>query len=146
VEYRACAHASGLYKNKIPYIWDFCENIGVAYQIKDDIIDMTLGSGRKGNIGNDIKEGKPSILYVLSLEVCNDEEKEYVINIMNKNRDDVSDLDVIGVNRLYVKYGLYNKAQLIADQLKNESIKIIKKDFSQIELESIFNEMIDRAK
>ena len=34
--------------------------MGPAFQIRDDLIDLTHGKGRGGVIGSDVKEGKAS--------------------------------------------------------------------------------------
>ena len=61
---------------------DFGKKAGLAFQITDDILDLTEGKGR-GEIGRDIKEGKRSIMVVHFLSKCSKEEKNKLLNILN---------------------------------------------------------------
>ena len=56
---------------------------GPAFQITDDLLDLTSGKGR-GEIGRDIKEGKRSMLVVYCLQKCNSSERKKLLEILNK--------------------------------------------------------------
>ena len=129
-------------------LWKLGENLGTAFQIRDDIIDLTLGKGRSGEIGNDIKEGKPSILFAHALSKANPEEKEKLIEIMAKPREETKKEDVEWIINLYKKYGTIEYAQKFAEKLMEEGLKIIeelpfeKKDI----IREIANFIISRTK
>ncbi len=103
-------------------ILDFGRKIGPAFQITDDILDLTEGKGRS-EIGRDIKEGKRSILVAHCLSKCNEDERQMLIEILNKPVDDTTNEDVEKVKQLFEKYGSVdyarNKAQKLVDEAKN---------------------------
>jgi len=99
--------------------------MGPAFQIKDDLIDLTVGKGRGGVIGSDIKEGKASFLYAYTLEIANDDDKASLIEIMTKQREETTDDDVQSVLNIYNKHGAIEHAQVYADDLIKQTYDII---------------------
>jgi geranylgeranyl pyrophosphate synthase len=84
--------------------------IGPVFQIRDDIIDMTMGKGR-GERGSDVKEGKRSLLVVIASEQCTDEEREKLFTILDKPRSETTEEDVQWVYEIYQKYGALEIAE-----------------------------------
>ena len=73
----AGAHLAGLPEHLIQYVSDFGKNLGIAYQIRDDIIGVfgdELASG-KSTIG-DIREGKRTFMIEKFYELADDMQKE----------------------------------------------------------------------
>ncbi|HHT9124591.1 MAG TPA: polyprenyl synthetase family protein [Candidatus Brocadiia bacterium] len=130
--YLACGMVGGaivadISDTVVDSIWELGKNMGPAFQIRDDLIDLTYGKGRGGVIGSDIKEGKASFLYAYSLEVANIEEKDKLIQIMAKPREDTTDDDIRWVMNLYDKYGVKEYAQNYAEDLIKHAHKTIEK-------------------
>ncbi len=128
--YLACgmvggAVASGNIDGTIDKIWALGKLMGPAFQIKDDLIDLTVGKGRGGVIGSDIKEGKASFLYAYTLEIANDNDKISLIEIMTKRREETTDDDVQSVLNIYNKHGAIENAQKYADDLIKQTYDII---------------------
>ena len=90
--------------------------VGPAFQIADDLLDLTEGKGR-GEIGRDIMEGKRSILIVHCLEKCSEEERKRLLKILNKPVEHTSDEDVLWIRELFVKYGSIKYASGKANEL-----------------------------
>ena len=58
-------------------LYDFGINIGIAFQLKDDILDLYSDTQVFGKIqGGDIKENKKTYLYLTALQLANDEQKQ----------------------------------------------------------------------
>ncbi len=95
---------------------EFGRNIGPAFQIADDILDLTEGKGRK-ELGRDIKEGKRSILIVHCLTKCTGEERARLLSMLNKTAEETTDADVDYVSRLFEKYDSIDYARKKADEL-----------------------------
>jgi geranylgeranyl diphosphate synthase, type I len=93
------------------------ENMGPAFQIRDDVIDLTIGKGRGGMIGSDIREGKPSILYAHALQYCLPGDDKKLVEVMRKPRDETTDEDVSWVVKLYDDCGSITFAREKADEL-----------------------------
>ncbi len=70
-------------------MYDFGLNIGLAFQIQDDLLD-TYGDvnifGKK--IGGDIVQNKKTYLYLKALELANAEDREKLKLLYNSNSDD----------------------------------------------------------
>ncbi len=128
--YLACGMVGGALTSGNPNvtvdkIWDLGKLMGPAFQIKDDLIDLTRGKGRGGIIGSDIKEGKSSFLYAYTLEVASEDDKQKLIEIMAKKRDETTETDVKHVLDIYKKYGAIDHAQKYADDLIQQTSQII---------------------
>lgn len=60
--------AAGGMKTPVNELSEFGAYMGMAFQIKDDILDMTASAERLGkSAGSDIKEGKATLPYILAL-------------------------------------------------------------------------------
>jgi geranylgeranyl pyrophosphate synthase len=59
---------TGGIKGRVKELAEFGVYTGMAFQIKDDILDMTSSAGKLGKTaGSDIKEGKATLPYILAL-------------------------------------------------------------------------------
>jgi len=102
------------------------ENMGPAFQIRDDTIDLTVGKGRGGVKGCDIREGKPSILYAHALSHSKPDEQAKLIEIMARSRETTTDADVEWVMSLYERSGSLKFASEKADKLTAQALEVIK--------------------
>ncbi len=114
--------------------------VGPAFQIADDLLDLTEGKGR-GEIGADIKEGKRSIMVIHCSGVCTKPEKDKIFEILNKPRERTTKTDIFFVKRMFDKYGSLDYARKKADFLADESKKITKT--MKPELREILNYFAD---
>lgn len=71
-----CAYL-GLSDDHSNKISQFSEKIGVAFQIQDDILNISGADYllTKGQLGEDIHEGKMSLMVINSLQRSNEEDK-----------------------------------------------------------------------
>ncbi len=82
----------------------FGSTIGVAFQLQDDLLNMTEGglADMKGGIGDDITEGKVTLLAIKAIERANNEDKSRLVEILGmhtKNPDDIA--EAIGIIKKY---------------------------------------------
>ncbi|MCW4006293.1 MAG: polyprenyl synthetase family protein [Candidatus Bathyarchaeota archaeon] len=63
----------------------FAESIGVAFQMQDDILDLTSAqfAEGKGGFGQDITEGKRTLLVIHTLQKASTADKNRLIEILN---------------------------------------------------------------
>lgn len=130
--YLACGIVGGValsedYNGSLEAIWELGKNMGPAFQIKDDLIDLTAGKGRGGVIGSDICEGKASFPYAHALEMADEDERCKLSRIMAKERDETGNGDIKWVLDLYGKYDVLNYSQLFAERLIKDAYKTIDK-------------------
>jgi geranylgeranyl pyrophosphate synthase len=116
---------SGGSNEVIDKIWKLGKLMGPAFQIKDDLIDLTIGKGRGGVIGSDIKEGKASFLYAYAYEVANNDDKEILVRIMAKERETTTENDIKDVLDIYGRYGAMESAQNHAEELTKQAKSVI---------------------
>ena len=116
------------------------ENMGPAFQIRDDLIDLTVGKGRGGAKGSDIREGKASILYAHALSHSMPEEQERLLEIMGKPRDETQDDDVAWVMQLYERCGALRVARETADRLIRQAMDVL--DYLPIEQQTPLRGMV----
>lgn len=62
------------------------ESLGLAFQIQDDLLDITGDPDRFGKKwGGDILEGKKTFLVVKTLECCNEDEQRWLLDCIHNN-------------------------------------------------------------
>jgi geranylgeranyl pyrophosphate synthase len=68
----------------------FAESIGVAFQMQDDILDLTSKEfeKKKGGRGQDITEGKRSLIVIHTLKTADAKDKKRLIEILNMHTSD----------------------------------------------------------
>jgi len=68
----------------------FAESIGVAFQMQDDILDLTSTNfaEKKGGRGQDITEGKRSLIVIYTLKVADIKDRERLIRILKMHTSD----------------------------------------------------------
>lgn len=128
--YLACgmiggAIISGVSEQVVEKIWTLGKTMGPAFQIRDDLIDLTHGKGRGGVIGSDVKEGKASFLYSYALQVASADDKRCLRDIMLKPRDETTENDIHWVLGIYKKYNVLQHAQDYAEDLIKQAYATI---------------------
>ena len=102
---------------------DFGENIGIAFQIRDDILDYE-GTGLTGKtVGNDIKEKKITLPLIHALEQSANSKKRHILNIVkNKKKTRAEIGEVIS---FVMDYGGLNYAELKMNQYRDKALAIL---------------------
>lgn len=73
-------------KTGIDAISNYSENIGLAFQIQDDLLDVIADEGEFGKkIGGDILERKKTFLYLKALELLSGKERDDFMFLYNSN-------------------------------------------------------------
>jgi octaprenyl-diphosphate synthase len=117
---------------------DFGENIGIAFQIRDDLLDYE-GTGLTGKtVGNDIKEKKITLPLIHALEQSPGSKKRYILSIVkNKKKTKAEIIEVItfvsdygGMEYAEIKMNQYrDKALAILDSYPDSDVKKSLKEF-----------------
>lgn len=121
-------------------IKEFGLKTGPAFQITDDLIDLTVGKGR-GEPGSDIREGKRSIMVTHCSSRCSPAEKKKLFTILNKPRNKTTKSDVESVRKLFEKHGSIGYARKKAKDLTERSKKITEN--MPAELKKILDQFAD---
>lgn len=119
----------------------YSENIGLAFQIQDDLLDVIADENEFGKkIGGDILEKKKTFLYLKALELLSGKERDdfmFVYNTdghENKIKDIIklySEICVIGSAKDEIT-AYTNEANRNLDSIKNSSVKSMLVSFSDM--------------
>jgi geranylgeranyl pyrophosphate synthase len=110
------AMIAGAPRETLAALCEFGDHAGPAFQVIDDLLDLTRGKGR-GEIGADIKEGKRSLPVILVSEACTDGERERLYTTLDLPRAETAERDVEWVMDLFVKYQVIDAAFAWAQRL-----------------------------
>lgn len=134
-------------KKEIKALANFGLDIGLAFQIQDDLLDV-FGTNEFGKkTGGDLVEGKKTFLFLKALEVAKGKDKEkLLIVIKNKgiNPDQVDDY-----KELYKKLGVLEIATKAVSEFNKKAIKslnILDDSLEKRLLLQIANSLINRSK
>ncbi len=104
-------------------IYDFGINIGMAFQLQDDIFDCYGDVSVFGKmIGGDIADNKKTYLYLKALELASDEDKNTLLKLfkMPKGRDEKKMETVLDI---YAKYDVRNIVTNLMTEYYENSLK-----------------------
>jgi len=112
---------------QVEKIGHFAESIGVAFQMQDDILDLTGEefAEKKGGRGKDITEGKRTLIVIHTLKVADSKDKKRLIQILNMHTSDQKLQDeAIAIMQ---KYSSIEYARRFATNLVEESWREVEK-------------------
>jgi octaprenyl-diphosphate synthase len=99
------------------------ESIGIAFQIRDDLLDYE-GNGLTGKIsGNDIREKKITLPLIYSLEKASLSRKRHILRIIGNNKKSRSEVDE--VIRFVSENGGMEYASLRMNQYRDKALAIL---------------------
>jgi len=102
---------------------EFGENIGVAFQIKDDLLDYE-STGLTGKApANDIKEKKITLPLIYALEQSANSKKRHILNIVRNKKKSKSEISE--VIRFVSEYGGMEYAEIKMNQYRDKALAIL---------------------
>jgi octaprenyl-diphosphate synthase len=102
---------------------DFGENIGIAFQIRDDILDYE-GTGLTGKtVGNDIREKKITLPLIHALEQSANSKKRHILNIVKNKKKTKTEIGEV-INYV-IDYGGLEYAELKMNQYRDKALAIL---------------------
>jgi octaprenyl-diphosphate synthase len=117
---------------------DFGETLGIAFQIRDDLLDYE-GNGLTGKAhGNDIKERKITLPLIHALEKSPLTERKHILSIVKKKKKSKSEINEVikfvgengGMEYAELKMNQYcDKALAILDSYPDSEVKNSLKEF-----------------
>lgn len=112
--------AAGVSQEKVERLGMIGHSLGVAFQIQDDLLDITADTEKFGKrSAGDIYEGKKTFLMVHTLERCTLIEKNWLENALQSRP--LSDESVRSVKELFDKYGVIKTAEEQMEQYYKEA-------------------------
>ncbi len=102
---------------------DLGDNIGIAFQIRDDILDYE-GNGLTGKAaGNDIKERKITLPLIYALEQSANSKKRHILSIVRSRKKTKSEINE--VIDFVAEYGGMQYAEMRMNQYRDKALAIL---------------------
>jgi octaprenyl-diphosphate synthase len=103
---------------------EFAWNLGMAFQLIDDLLDFTASEKTLGKpVGNDLREGKITLPMVYALEQATMDERRQVETILREQRYDAA--TVPQVRAMIRKYGTVERVRERAQQFTEKARQVI---------------------
>jgi len=125
---RLGAILAGATEKQLVEIYEFGKVLGRAFQIVDDLLDLTSDfKGLKKQTGNDIYEGKRTIMLAHLFRAIRGEDKKKLLAIMKKNRGTKTGNEVKWVIEMMDKYGSLEYGRKLAEKFAQEAENIFER-------------------
>ncbi len=127
-------------KNRKAYR-QYGRNLGLAFQMIDDILDITEDSKTLGKPAlHDFEEGKVTLPYMYLYEVLSEVDRGFLVSLHKKN---LSDTEAEWIKSSMKKHNIVKKSYHEAKVLIEEAIELME-SFGEDDLSSIAKSMIER--
>ena len=128
--------------------YDYGFNLGLAFQIIDDLMDFSQSSNKMGkNLGDDFKLGKTTLPIILVWQKSDQKEKSFwnrtLVDLNQKPSDLKTALEILD------KYNVFSECKNIAIEFVNkslQSIEIFPDSIIKDHLKGLASEIINRSK
>lgn len=101
----------------------FARNLGVAFQILNDLKDWRFDQDNKKSLGADLLAGRPTILWALALEGLNDSMSQELISLIDNN--ELNERKKIErAHQMYIEAGVFEKAYRLVDKHQTKAEEI----------------------
>ena len=126
----------------------FGRNLGIAFQIQDDLLDITGNEYEFGKfVGGDLVEGKKTFLFIKALQKARGAERKMLLDVIKKKG--IARSEILKYKKLYDKLGIPGEA---AAEIKaytkkaHNALKILKEGKERDVLAWIADSLIKRNK
>ena len=117
------------------------KNLGIAFQIIDDILDITQTSEQLGKPAmHDFEEGKTTLPYIYLYEALDEKGKERLVSLHRKKLNDEDKAWIVAMRE---ETGALRRAYLYAKELGDEAVALMEGE-GETSLAEIVTAMIER--
>jgi len=145
----SCAMGAICATNKpkdISNLSDFGRNLGIAFQITDDLIGV-MGDPKvtKKPVGNDLREGKKSLPILMAIKLAKGNEKKIILKAFGNSKISKKDLNkaVEVIRSLGIEEKVRNQALKYAEKSEKSLIKY--KGTAKMELTALLDFVVKRS-
>jgi geranylgeranyl diphosphate synthase, type II len=123
-------------------IADFSRNVGVAFQVLNDIKDWTGDEDNKLVAGQDVLAARPTLLLALALEGSPPPVRAELLDLIQQANATGSDAVVARVRELYFSAGVFEKADKLVDKFRTKA-EALADDVEPTELRELLYYLVD---
>jgi geranylgeranyl diphosphate synthase, type II len=127
---------------------DFSRNLGVAFQILNDLKDWSEDGNNKLVAGQDVLAARPTLLLALALEALSPQEKSELLGMISAAREHASPDDTAAsetvkrVRALYQKAKVFSKADAMVDKFRAKA-ESIADEIEPVEFRELMYYLVD---
>ena len=109
------------------HLGEFGRNIGIAFQLQDDILD-TFGDPEKfgKRVGGDIVQNKKTFLVLKTIEVANEVDKNKLLTLMQTYPED-EEKKIEAVKNIFQKNNIQHLADVVKETYQNQAMQHLDK-------------------
>lgn len=111
----------GANESQILALRKYGEKLSLAFQMKDDLMDLDFDGGKKRQIGSDIKKKKKTLILIQALKKAGKKDQKIILDIFKK--EIITDLDVTKVVAIFNKAGSLEYVKKRASLIAQEALK-----------------------
>jgi geranylgeranyl diphosphate synthase type II len=130
------------------HMYEFGKNIGIAFQLKDDILDVYGDTSKFGKkIGSDITANKKTFLLLEALETADAQSRQKLTTLFSTKKVD-NEAKIAEVIRLFDRLGIKEKAEAKSWEFYNAGIQEFNlvriKDSDKEALRGLVHQLMER--
>jgi geranylgeranyl pyrophosphate synthase len=147
---RLAAVLAGANTELVEKLGRFAESIGVAFQMQDDVLDLTGKefAEKKGGLGQDVTEGKRTLMVIYTLKKASSTDQKRLVEILNMHTSDQRLRDeAITIMEKYdaIKHVKQTASQIVTNSW-NDAEKLLPKSEAKEKLKAFAEFLIKRNK
>ena len=134
---------AGVDSEKRKLMYDLGMNIAIAFQIQDDIMDISEKMKKGNTLGSDIRKGKMTLLMINALKNSTKDQKKYLMKISGKVN--ATKAEIKKVVKIFEETGSVDRAKELAEKYVQKGKNCLKKLKKSITAEgySFFEKLAD---
>ena len=142
------ALAAGASQQDAQHAYEFGRNIGIAFQLQDDLLDSFGDPEKFGKkVGGDIVQNKKTFLVLKSLELGNEDEKEQLLTLLaQKEIDETSKIEA--VKAIFESLKIPEQTSALKNMYQQKALSHLKginvSDWKKNKLQDLTNKMLGR--
>jgi geranylgeranyl diphosphate synthase type II len=124
-------------KSDIKALSDYGKYLGIAFQIQDDLLDITADKSEFGKrIGGDLMEGKKTFLFIEALEKAGGKDRDDLLKVVTNKG--IKKKEIVYYKKLYEKLGVIEDARIAIRNYTNKALRSIDKLSNKSEVEIFY--------
>jgi geranylgeranyl diphosphate synthase type II len=129
-------------QNQLEKLAQFGVLLGRAFQLQDDILDVTSDFGGRKEFAGDIYEGKLTVILGQLLKRANKKDKQRLTSFLNKKREEKTKDEVLWVVSKMKEYEAISYAQNLANEFKDKAKVYFQKELTFLKKEPAREELL----